>query len=670
MAEFYFDYTVKLLKNDLNLSTDKSGMPKVYFERDYSTENVHYVMYVTFPQWNANNRPKNTRTALGFTKAKIFYDIGAIGVDTVVNVSDKRQARANNVEVSKEITFEEYASEGHRCVIVNDEDNCSGVGKIILQQGDKETVYFFAVNFEFKKKIRYSIIGNTIHIEPNSFSKKFKIIISSSGDRGAAIYPCLKDKIRESLGQSHMIELDTDNKPISRDIPESLRDKPLYLSFDPKDEEASKHYLLECVENSTLGIKEMDFARQHEKSFCPYCHKVFASKVDIISKTKHGGTSCTGERFSTEDKKVMMVMDGKNRKKVAKQAFYCSDDFTMVKDEYLKMPDDAGDLLRTLPETFFEHNHFKIIVMGSKRAGKTTFISRLFGIKGNGQDTELLTDTIKHATRKVANLSAYSINCLKVVDEIGGKKILTTKDSWYKKNDSFYSAYSIDINRGLYPGATNTVGNARDVDKLRNITKAPFVMEVNKSSYVYFYDMAGEDAQRSTEFISTLIGKPEENQPVAIFCLIDSRADTSDTLSVFQRINEVLAGRKSVCPVAVILTKFDTIEKEFDDNCYCLRSDSYDMMTNSYEGSELEKSVNFSSEEIRSYLSSKKINPDFGGLANVKYFGVSAFSTPDSIFHEDQKGKVEEVNYLLHSSSPKRMELPLIWTLKQFGCII
>jgi hypothetical protein len=308
--------------------------------------------------------------------------------------------------------------------------------------------------------------------------------------------------------------------------------------------------------------------------------------------------------------------------------------------------------------------------MGSKRAGKTTFISRLFGINGSGVDTELLADSIKHATKNVANLSTYSINCLKVVDEVGGKKIFTTKDSWYKKNSKFYSAYSIDINRGIYPGATNTAGNTHDVDKLQDITKSPFVMEVNRNNYLYFYDMAGEDAQRSTEFIRTLIGEPEDNQPVAIFCLIDSRAEVNDTLSVFQRINEVLAGRKNVCPVAVILTKFDTVEKEFDDNCYCLRSDSYDRISKKYEDSELEKSVNLSSEEIRAYLSSKRINPDFGEFANVKYFGVSAFSTPDSIFHEDQKGKVEEMNYLLHSSSPKRMELPLIWTLKQFGCIV
>ena len=674
MAEFYFDSKIQVLKNELKLLEDKNSLPQLYFERDYSNENVQYIMYMTFPQWDANDKPIKDRQAQHvtnalFTQASIYYDICAIGVDSVVNVTSKKQAEANNVEVIKEIDFKKYSSDGHRCIITRDEGNCSGVGKIILRNGSRETVYFFAVNFEFKKKIRYSINGDTIRFEPSNYSKEFRIVISSSGEHGQAIYPCLKGQIQESTNGAYVQKVVIDNQAFTATLPSELHGKPIYVSFDYKDEEANNHYMLECVSNSTLGIKNTETARQDEKAFCPYCHSAIRSKVDLISKSKHGGVGCDGKRFSIDGKKFLTVVEGRNYKKVAKDAFYCSKDFT-EDGNFLKMPDDAGDLLRTLPENFFEHKHFKIIVVGSKRAGKTTFISRLFGIRGSGEDTELHADMIRHGTRKIADLSSYSINSLKVVNDATGKTIVATKDSWYKKNHEFYASYSIDINKGIYPGATNTVGNAQDVDKTQDITKTPFIMEVNKNSYIYFYDMAGEDAQRRTDFIKTLVGDSEDKQPVAIFCLIDSRAEKNETLSVFNRVNEALKDRKSVCPVAVILTKFDTVEKEFDDNCYCLRSDSYDLMSKSYEGSDLERCVNFSSEEIRSYLSSKEINPDFSEYANVKYFGVSAFSTQYSIFHRDQRGVEEEVNYLRHSSSPKRMELPIIWTLKQFGCII
>ena len=135
------------------------------------------------------------------------------------------------------------------------------------------------------------------------------------------------------------------------------------------------------------------------------------------------------------------------------------------------------------------------------------------------------------------------------------------------------------------------------------------------------------------------------------------------------RISEVLRDRKQPCPIAVILTKFDSVESKFDENCQCLRSDVQDMISGDFEGSALEDNINIASEEIRSYLSQNGINPDFGKNANVKYFAVSAFSTSDAINHEEQRGTNVEINYLLHESSPKRMELPIIWTLRQFGCI-
>ena len=659
MAEYYFDYTMKVMKNELNISVDRQ--PKLYFERDYSTENVSYIMYMTFPQWNATNTDKSLRSAVGFSQARIIYDIGAVSMHKVLDVTDERMATKNEVEIYERITFDEYMAEGHRFVFPKRGENYSGVGKIILNNGAKETVYIFAVNFGFKRIIRYKITNNLISFEACQGPKDFNIVITSSAKEKGALYPGLKSM--QSARHEDIKRINTLEK--GKDFNLGNRG-PTYISFDPNDEEMNAHYLLECTENSTLE-KPKEIIRPDAEKFCPYCHTTLENKAELISKSQRGGIGCDRRRFMSENKKLIPVLEGKYRKKYSKNAFYCSQDFTAIENG-LRFPDEEGDFLRILPEKFFEHEHFKVVVVGSKRAGKTTLISRLFGVTGDGQDTGVLATSLKHATNKVARISPYLINSLKIVKETDGEKIITTKDSWYKKKADFYSGYSIDINKGKYPSATNAEGNTHDVDKKRDMTKLPFIMEIDKKSYVYFYDMAGEDAQRSAELLKTLVA--DSAQPVAIFCLIDSKAAKDDTKNVFNCINSALEDRKTNCHIAVILTKFDTVEEEFDESCHCLRSDVHDMTPRKiYEHSELETNINLSSEEIRTFLSTKGINPEFEPRFNVKYFGVSAFSTKDSIFHEKQKGKTEEINYLLHTSSPKRMELPFIWALKQFGCI-
>ena len=56
------------------------------------------------------------------------------------------------------------------------------------------------------------------------------------------------------------------------------------------------------------------------------------------------------------------------------------------------------------------------------------------------------------------------------------------------------------------------------------------------------------------------------------------------------------------------------------------------------------------------------------GFANVKFFNVSSFSN-DALEHTDGTNKTSEKNALKYESSPKRMELPLIWMLNQFGIL-
>ena len=202
-----------------------------------------------------------------------------------------------------------------------------------------------------------------------------------------------------------------------------------------------------------------------------------------------------------------------------------------------------------------------------------------------------------------------------------------------------------------------------DGDKTELTIKYPFPLSVNDDAYVYFYDIAGEDAEQSGEILRRLT----DTGAVGVLYLVDGDVNEKGNDSVNKRLVDRLASNPNI-PVAVVLTKFDKLEEEFDENCHCLRGDAYDMLSKEYVGSELERNVNLASEEIKSYLTVKRINPEFDEETNVKYFGVSAFSTSDALDYEMVGDK--SVCYLTHQCSAKRMELPVIWLLRQFGCII
>ena len=73
-------------------------------------------------------------------------------------------------------------------------------------------------------------------------------------------------------------------------------------------------------------------------------------------------------------------------------------------------------------------------------------------------------------------------------------------------------------------------------------------------------------------------------------------------------------------PIAVIVTKMDMLENKFDSNCHCLRSNYFDDCVD-YEGSVVEREIDFSSEEIKSYLATEGLLPKFEAkYKNIKYF--------------------------------------------------
>jgi len=663
MAEYYFDYKFKVVKDELGI---RANLPKLYFEKQYlkkGVTHVDYIMYVTFDQWNPTDKGK-TDSPKVFDVADVYYDTCGIGLDSldaIKGVIDEKKAKENHVEVVKTVTYDEYAKSGFRYIILDASNAYSGVGRIIFKNSKgKESELVFGVNFRFKKVITWKLMNDKIHFFAEGVSQKIFLVLNEADE-----YPCLKRNVEESAFTDRF-EVDFQGKKkVSKNLNMSKhKDKKLYVSFDPHYPEQQNNYLLECIENATIDTGSKDYVRQDSFLFCPFCHEKINVNADLKKHCRHGGVSCEGTRFAEGNGTPILLSEGKARKRVSKNVLYCSNDFEKGKNG-IKLPYEETSLMRVLPDHFLKRKHFKVIIVGSKRSGKTTFISRLFDIAGKGGDTEFHMVPMQNGTKRLCDIEPYSLKTLE--SDSGSSKILTSAYSWYKKSYNFYDKYSIDISTGTFVEPTDTAASAGNNDKKRDITKFPFVVDVNSESYIYFYDMAGEDAQRSTEFVGNLVG----DAPVAIFYLIDSNADPDDISNVARRIKEVMKTRSQPCPVAVIVTKFDAQEAKFDENCHCLRADVQEMInTKHYEGSYLERNVNFASEEIRSFLAQKGIRADFGEMVNVKYFGVSSFSGKDSIYHRDQTSTSDEVNYLLHESSPKRMELPVIWILRQFGCII
>lgn len=667
MAEFYFDYQITVLSDELGAfaagKDGESNEPRLFIERDYRMEDAKYVLYLTLPRWDARGKSREPEDT-SFDTVNLLYDVR--GIDTVI--FDREDG---SYEVPCSFDQKTYRAEGFRYPFLVNENDFSGVGKIILKKkGSTATsVAFFAINFAFKKKIRYRVHAGKITMEGQDIREGLRIRVNAAKGR----YPCLVDDRRNNDGETVIPDF-TQKKPYVYTIPDRMRGWSVFLSFDAAERDADKFYLLECIGNDTVQKDKREFIRPKQIRFCPYCHNLIElNSTGLASYKSGGGVGCDGYHVidgETGKPTPICVRNG-SRTRVAKNVLYCGQDFHDATGTFMSRADvhSAWPFARLLPEEFLAHNHFKVAVVGSKRAGKTTFISRMFDITGTKINTEMPARMMVNATHgKGFTLSSYSPRDL-IVSET--EQWTVSENAWFKnedKNITFYSDYSIDVAQGRYPTATDKVKEGAE-DQTRNPLRFPFIFEVARSDYLYFYDIAGEDAEESGNRLSMMI----KNAPTGIFYLVDGSMNRSGNESVCKRICEVLGKRISEYPIAVILTKFDNLEPFFDPNCHCLRADAFDMMGTRYEGSLLEENIELASEEICAYLTQKKMRPDFGPNANVRYFGMSSFADRRAVFHQEQtegKGAQAEINYLRYASSAKRMELPLIWMLRQFGCIV
>ena len=658
-AEYFFEYKIDRVFGDEKTITT----PKIYFERDYRTSNLPYTMFAVPEEWlnqqdivnrikgeiNAET-VKNYLSKLPYDTINVVFDIKGIAC---APLADKNSVEFERAEIKlPEQTFEKFYQAGCRLTIENiNSDDHSGIGVIEMLK-DKLVVakFFFAINFTFRKNISYKldVLNKSLNIE-------FKCKDRPKGIEVAVVYnkdrlPCLRNDMSINM-VTEPFPLDFSKSDIVRKSIQLIGDAALrgnIFSVTLYNRQMSKYYILNCEKNTSL-LNQKDKKLESTVSYtCPFCHRKIDYNVSKSANYKKGGASC-----SIEDNKIsnkIPTIYNKHKAKL-KKCLFCIEDL-MPKDHSTF----KGNNNRLLPPSFMGHDNYKIAFVGSTRAGKTTYISRFFGLSG---DTKIsMPMTMTSNSLKEFGINIKSAPILKVERTSLGYQ--TTDSNWTDEQPQ-YIERSINLNEPRYPDRTTT----------GDYTSFPFIAEVNNSSYISFYDIAGEDAQHSM-----LIKNIANGDLIGVFCIINGKSDIGGNNDVISMLKSAAQTDKSIrddvaikrqSPIAVIVTKMDMIETEFDSNCQCLRSDYFDS-GNIYEGSDIERIINISSEEIRSYLKQNALLPDFEDLyENVKYFGVSSFNFMDSIHN-----KLEDVNTpgrVKFECSSKRMELPFLWMLKQFRVI-
>ena len=643
-SEYYFEYKI-----DKVFGEDSIKTPKLYFERDCS--NQSYALFAVPEEWLEKQedvlyhiKDKNNATEIKKALAKLDYDTIDIvfdinGIDCVP-LSNSASAGYQKAEIKTKYSFEKFYEDGCRIMIENqNSNNHSGIG--ILQMIKNEIVvakFFFAINFTFRKKITY-----TIEIHGSKAIVKFQCKDKPVNIPVRVVYnkdrlPCLKNDMGVNVVDEFVLDFSASSE-YKRQIKliGDAAETGNVFSVTISDAALSRYYLLDCLENTSLNIRNNKESYPPISYACPYCHRTIDYKVAASEPYKNGGAPC---QYTAEDgSQAVLPIVNNNQKKKQKKCLYCSEDVTAegrFKPGYMRL----------LPPAFMEHSHYKIAFAGSIRAGKTTYISRFFDLTGNDRVIMPMTMTANSLKQFGIHVQSATIPRIK----LDGDTYKLDDSDWIAR-EKHYVDRSINLDPPRYPQPTTT----------GDYTSYPFIAEVNHKTYISFYDIAGEDAQHTMQVHNIANG-----ELIGIFCLINGKKDVDGNNGVINMLRGATLSKN--CPVAVIVTKMDLLDHEFDSNSYCLRTDYYDDGSKRYEGSSLQHAIDYSSEEIRSYLKHMSLLPDLEGtFDHVKYFGVSSFNFVDSIHNE-----MEDINTpgkVKFACSSKRLELPFIWMLKQFDVI-
>ena len=647
-SECYFEYKMDRVIGDKSIEK-----PKLYFERDYFQPSMPYTLFAVPQEWLEVEGTSNENATiedfsyLPYDCVDIVYDVAGLECDPLTDISspEYRDVEIRDLKAGKSIL--NFYKEQCRINITSQNSPLSGVGVInMLKNGtdskgkpEKKLVarFFFVVNFSFKTKIHYklSYVGSrvTVNFECKQRPQNIRVRLTYGEGR----IPCLNKETSNSVDE-FTLDFTKSKFTYTKDVGTRYGPNTVF-SLTILGEEAPKYYMLHCDKNDTVKLNSQKPKNHPIVYSCPYCHQKIDNKIYSSARYRKGGISCT---YFQQNTTLPTILDSDGNK--MRNSIFCARD--QMEDGSLD-----GNFTRLLPKNFMEHDSFKIAFLGSKRAGKTTFVSRFFDVSGDDFKAQMDMTMIHNGLAEIGvNVNAAMIQNIPGIDDMVYQFDMA---NWITRQE-YYTSREIDLINGRYPDPTTT-GDA-------NYGRFPFVAEINRDVYVSFYDVAGEDSM-DKQMVSTIAGG--ENEYLGVFLIVSGTMDRQGCKAVYDQLRESRIHKDS--PIAVIVTKFDTLIDQFDPSCHCTRTDYFDG-TRIYQDSYLQHEIDYSSEEIRSYLASVGLNSDLDTeYNNVKYFSVSSFNFKESIHHDGEV--LERAGKPRFGCSASRMELPFIWMLNQFGVI-
>ena len=397
-------------------------------------------------------------------------------------------------------------------------------------------------------------------------------------------------------------------------------------------------------------------------------------------------------------------------------------------DEEEAQKEKEGDLEWLFPKEYLRERGVIVSMFGPPTAGKSVFISRLFGI-------EVPMDAIKiaiggKAPKSVSFTASYILNALKPFVETTQfyNPNVYKKDAQgkYKKDKSGklvsqkyeYSGESSLVDCADYafiPYKRDVKGTDDTRDKAKALAHRPVILQLSKKrkaeeskhvkhAWMSFFDIPGnqiENILTSSEFnqhplnlsdcIILLIHDDIEKEGNTKESDISKATRWLKTLQEKHSMIDVEKNDKKAKPIpifiegtarrkqmevahdqnvalAVVLCKFDEFEKKFISES-ALRSTPPIRAIDEFGGSALQRYIDDCSEEIKSYLKMIDMSGELVTTAEKyphhKFFAVSSIGRTDSIQNEGP----EDQSITRYITPPRGIENVILWLAWQTGII-
>ena len=641
LSERKFEYRIQSADN--KVSENNIG---IYFERDAADSFLSYRLFITLKERNDIAKYYNDPSYNDLIKSARYNEVTIVfnaGSVDCLSLSNPLAPGYQNADIKITQNIEEYIKNGCRIVFSQLDKQFSGVGQITLNnRTGKETKliekFFFATN-DFKKiKIDYYIKNTHDGIDCILSSRMQGMKISVKLLENKHRLPCLSGDKVSAFGNPIIIDFtNTNRQSVHIPLPEHKRGG--FYSLCLANESDEQIFLLNLLYEDSFDVITLGNSKNYtNEKFCPYCGTKLRNRK-VVSAYEDGAISCT----VLDAKTVFPKIIDRNGDR-ARRIIYCSKDLEIMNDQAVFNP----KFLRVLPKDYYDTKTFKINILGSVRSGKTTFLSRFFGLSLTGNSVSM---NLRYLTNAMNQFNLSVTPAFTPVLKATSPGIYQIGDTNYINDTQFYKERAIDLTNSCFPMATPS-----GID----CSKYPFIISttnsMNETAYISFYDIPGEDA-RSKQFKSDAI-----EECSGIFLFINALKDAEGNAAIINSLKA--ANLPKDTPIAVILSKSDLVENNFLDNSHIKRVDYYDEKNTSYEKG-IGREILVSSMEVKSYLRAESMILDIENqYNNVMYFALSSFTFPESINNENKS--FNEPGRLCFENSTKRIELPFLWMLKQF----